>query len=517
MQCEITNRDNVRILAIEDEDLLREYVCDFLDDIGFETLQASNGREGLEMIRSEKPDLVLTDLRMPEMNGLDVLSTIQSEFPELPVIVISGTGTLSDVIQSMKYGAWDYILKPVHDYNILELSVNRVLERKRLLDENKKYREHLEEEVVKRTEELIKSTQSFKTLFNFAGDAIFIHDLQGTIIDFNQQAMDCSGYPRQELRNMNMEQLFIPEESGTFKENLKKLHVMSRAMYESVHLHRNGKTVPVEVHACMITMDDATPRILAICRDISERKNAEEERKQLEKQIVTSQKMESLGALASGIAHDFNNILAALNGYTILLRSKLQSGSGESLYLEKINDIITMGQNVTRRITTFIRKEKEELSKVNIHHVLSDIESLLRPNCHGISISLDLQAQEPDVLGDETQLQNMFLNLGINARDAMPSGGKLVFSTCNMSMPDMVSGEKVLGIRVTDTGTGMSKETVSRIFDPLFTTKERGKGTGLGLTSVLYCVKNLHGRIDVESTLGQGTVFQILFPVLRVQ
>ena len=112
-------RKNTRILTIEDEDLLREYVCDYLEDIGFETLQADNGRRGLEMIRSEIPDLVLTDLRMPEMNGLDVLAAMQKEFPEMPVVVISGTGTLNDVVQTMKLGAWDYILKPIHDYSIL--------------------------------------------------------------------------------------------------------------------------------------------------------------------------------------------------------------------------------------------------------------------------------------------------------------------------------------------------------------------------------------------------------------
>ncbi|NLG16948.1 MAG: response regulator [Fibrobacter sp.] len=507
----LESRKNIRILAIEDEELIREYVCDFLEDIGFTTLQAPDGRRGLEIIRSEHPDLVFTDLRMPEMNGLDLLAVVQKEFPELPVIVISGTGTLADVVQSMKNGAWDYILKPIHDYSVLELSISRTLERKKLLQENHRYNEHLEEEVVKRTEELVKSTSRFKTLFNFVADAIFIHDLSGNIIDINQKAVDSSGYSYEQLLGMKMQKLFANGEVETFTNSLRNISADSGTMYESLHIKQDGTEVPVEVNACMIVMD-SSPQILSVCRNISERKRAEEERRQLEKQIYTAQKMESLGLLASGIAHDFNNILAALHGYTTLLRQKVESGGTESEYLYKINAIVLMGQNLTRRITTFIRKEEEELESIDIHKVLSDTETLMRPNCRDVDVSLDLKASVSFVLGDENQLQNAFLNLGINARDAMLSGGKLKFSTINEL--DEKSGDLMVCIRVTDTGTGMSKETMAKIFDPLFTTKDREKGTGLGLTSVLYCVNNLHGSIDVESELGQGTEFIVKLPAL---
>jgi PAS domain S-box-containing protein len=303
----VEKHEDIRILTIEDEDLIREYVCDYLEDMGFLTLQASNGREGVEKIRTEKPDLVLTDLRMPEMNGLDVLSIMQNEFSSIPVIVISGTGSLSDVIQSLKFGAWDYILKPIHDYSILELSVNRVLERKRLIDENARYREHLEEEVVKRTLELEKSIQKFKMLFNLAGDAIFIHEPDGKIIDMNEQAVLYLGFTREQLSNMKMEELFTKSDAIDFKHEMEKLLDKQKIMYETVHKNSRGEFVPVEVNACLITMEQS-PVILSVCRDISERKKAEEEKKKLEKQIVTAQKMECMGMLASGIAHDFNNM-----------------------------------------------------------------------------------------------------------------------------------------------------------------------------------------------------------------
>ena len=515
MQFDIPEYKNkIRILTIEDEELLREYICDFLEDLGFTTLQASNGRIGIELFRKEKPDLVLTDLRMPEMNGLDVLAVMQKEFPETPVIVISGTGSLNDVVQTLKFGAWDYILKPIYDCNILEMAINRVLERKHLIMENRRYKEHLEEEVAKRTDELVKSTQRFKTLFNLAGDGIFIHDLQGKIVDFNQQAIEYSGYSGDQLLQMTMQQIFHPSEAAKVAHSFQVLPEKLKIMFESQHQHQNLTSIPVEVNASVITMD-SSPQVLAICRDITERKKAQDEREQMEKQIMTAQKMESIGLLASGIAHDFNNVLFALTGYTTLLHNKMRHGSRESEYIEKINEIINMGQTITNRITTFIRKEKEELVEVDIHKTLLDTEALLRPNCRNIEVKLDLKADQHLILGDEGQLQNAFLNLGINARDAMPSGGMLLFATNLTSGVDEHSETPHLCISVTDTGVGMNKDTLAKIYDPLFTTKERGKGTGLGLTSVMYCIKNLHGKIEAQSTVGQGTTFRIYLPLVN--
>lgn len=505
-------RKNIRILTIEDEDLLREYVCDYLEDIGFITLQADNGRRGLELIRSEIPDLVLTDLRMPEMNGLDVLAIMQKEFPEMPVIVISGTGTLNDVVQTLKFGAWDYILKPIHDYSILELSVNRVLERKRLLEENKRYRKHLEEEVAIRTQDLIKSTFKFKTLFNLAADAVFIHDPWGNIIDVNQKAIRYSGRDRGQLLKLNIFDLFTEIEQDILSKYMADLNQGKQILFESSLISGDSAVIPVEVSASLITMDQ-TPQIMAVVRNITERKKAEEERRELEKQIVAAQKMELLGLLASGVAHDFNNVLSSLIGYTVLLRSKMKQGSAEEEYLKKINDIIAMGQNIARRVTTFVKKGKDELKKVDLHKVLGDTEAMLLPNCRKIGIELQLQAAEYHIMGDESQLQNVFLNLGINARDAMPQGGILRFTTTNISSSENGKDTEEICIEVHDTGIGMDQQTLAKIFDPLFTTKEGGKGTGLGLTSVQYCIKNLHGKIDVQSIPGKGTSFQIRFPI----
>jgi two-component system, cell cycle sensor histidine kinase and response regulator CckA len=313
---------------------------------------------------------------------------------------------------------------------------------------------------------------------------------------------------------MTIQELISSSELNQFMKYSKQITANTQMMFETVLQLKSNLSIPIEVNACIITVEEK-PQILAVCRNISERKKAEEERKRFEKQLITAQKMESLGLLASGIAHDFNNILAALNGYAMLLNSEKAAGNEEIEYLQKINEIVQMGQNLTKRITNFIRKEKEELVIVDIHKVLSDTETLLRTSCREVKLCLDLNAEDAEVLGDETQLQNTFLNLGINALDAMPDGGTLLFTTSNKSSPDRQKDEKEICITVGDTGIGMEPETLYRIFDPLYTTKERDKGTGLGLTSVLYCINNLHGKIDVESVPGRGTTFSIYLPLVR--
>jgi hypothetical protein len=224
--------------------------------------------------------------------------------------------------------------------------------------------------------------------------------------------------------------------------------------------------------------------------------------------------MELVGLLAGGIAHDFNNVLTALTGYISLLQSSLSDSGQTATYVQKIGDIAAKGEALTGRLMSFIRKKRDELAPVDVHKALKETESLLRPNSPLIKISLALEAGRSLVLGDESQLQSAFLNLGLNARDAMPEGGKLVFRTYN---DDGGQGSDKSGgyiyIEVADTGSGIDGKNIKKIFEPLFTTKAPGEGTGLGLSGVQYCVNNLHGTIDVESEVGKGTTFKISFPL----
>jgi len=509
-----SDKKHIKILVIEDEEFLRECTCDFLELTGFSVISADNGREGIELFGQHKPDVVLTDIRMPEMDGFEVLAFLQNYSPQTPAIVFSGTSSIDDVVQSIKLGAWDYILKPVNDYNVLEMAIARAVERRHLIDENKRYREYLEDEVIKRTDELLASTAQFKTLFNFAGDIIFIHDGEGRIIDCNEQAFKFTGCSREELLEMTMEQLVFKEDAALFSQNMAKLSQESSVIYELRLAGRDGIAAIFELNAATVDLGGSR-QIFVICRDITERRRMELEREELRKQVVSAQKMELVGLLASGIAHDFNNVLSALTGYTYLLQKKADGNDAVSGYIDKITEITAMGQSLTRRLTSFVKKEKEELTPVDIHKVIKDAELLLRPNCKFHDIVFDFGALNVFVKSDESALQNVFLNIGLNARDAMPEGGQLTFKTYNVDKCDDAKnkGFGFIRIDVSDTGTGVNEETVKKLFDPLFTTKDSGHGRGLGLTSVLYCVQNLHGHIDVESTPGKGTTFKITLPL----
>jgi len=510
------DRSQIRVLVIEDEVYLRECISDFLELVGFSAIQAANGREGIELFGRHEPDVIITDIRMPEMDGFDILKFIQNYSADTPVIVVSGTNSLDDVAQCIKLGAWDYIIKPVYDYGVVEMSIMRVLEKKQLVEENKRYREYLEEEVIKRSDELLSSTVRFKTLFNLAGDVLFIHDRDGKIIDCNEMAFRHTGYSRKQLLEMNIRDLIVKEDIPLFTQIMARLPHKNSLMYDLRYALRSGATAVMEQHATMITTE-ASPLVFVISRDISERRRMEQERDDLKKQILSAQKMELVGLLAGGIAHDFNNVLTALTGYASLLQTELaNSGGPAATYADKVAGIAAKGEALTGRLMSFIRRKRDELVPVDIHKALGETESLLRPNSKQVKITLELGAEDFFVLGDESQIQSAFLNLGLNARDAMPDGGRLTFKTFNETGHLGTEGRKGRGfirIDVIDTGTGINKDIIKKIFEPLFTTKAPGEGTGLGLPGVLYCVKNLHGYIDVESEVGKGTTFKITLPL----
>ncbi len=509
------DRNQIRILVIEDEDYARECISDFLELVGFSAVQAKNGREGVELFGKHEPSVVITDIRMPEMDGFDILKFVQAYSAETPVIVISGTNSLDDVAQCLKLGAWDYIVKPVYDYGVLEMSVLRALEKKQLLEENRRYREYLEEEVIKRSDELLSSAVRFKTLFNLAGDVLFIHDRDGKIIDCNEAAFQHTGYSRKQLLEMNIRGLILPDDAGAFEHAMARLPRTSNMMYELRFAHKSGAVSVMELHATMITAE-ADPLVFVICRDVSERRRMEQEREELKAQIEAAHRVELAGMLASGIAHDFNNVLTALTGYATLLQADaVKLDTPAAVYAEKITEIAAKAQGLTARLMSFIRKKREELVPVDVHKMLSETEQLLRPNAGMIRIDLDLDAGKSVVLGDESQLQSVFLNLGLNARDAMRGGGVLTFRTRN---EERCAGSERKGcgfirIDVIDTGTGIEEKFIGKIFEPLFTTKPNGAGTGIGLSSVLYCVKNLHGSIEVDSKAGAGTTFKVSLPL----
>ncbi len=375
--------------------------------------------------------------------------------------------------------------------------------------------------------QLLESEARFRTLFEQAGDAIFVSDFQGNLVDVNQAAQESLGYSREELLTLRIQDV-DPQAPG--QEVLQDFWLQQflggqhASTFASVHRRKDGSTFPVELRASF-TVHKGQRLILGLARDISERIEAEEERKRLEGQLLHAQKMEAVGTLAGGIAHEFNNILAAIMGYTEL--SLLQYNRGGIIppeYLEEILASSKRAAKLVKSILAFSRKaESVEFRDFDINTELDHAITLLEKTLpREISIEKDLSPDVGLIRGDAGQFEQVLLNLGTNAKHAMPTGGRLTIKTEQVSIrrdrpplfPGMKPGEYVL-LTVSDSGYGMDAATLKQIFDPFFTTKGLGVGTGLGLAMVYGIIKGHHGYIDCRSAPNEGATFEIFLPVAK--
>ncbi len=319
-----------------------------------------------------------------------------------------------------------------------------------------------------------------------------------------------------EIIGLPVESLCVPEERAL----LRKL-AMDRASglqapshYEATGLTRDGKRLNLSIWVTLIDFDGG-PATLGFVVDVSKEKS-------LSLQLIQAQKMESLGALAGGIAHDFNNILQVVIGYSELMISSRQVNEQSVKDLKKINQAAKSGSELAKRLLAFSRKVEINTRPLNLNDQVEKLKGMLdRTIPKMIEIKLNLQADPSMVNADATQIDQVLLNLAVNARDAMPNGGKLTIETTNVALDEeecrlhvgLKPGDCVL-LTVSDTGAGMDPQTLERIFEPFFTTKGEGKGTGLGLSIVYGVVKQHNGFIMCSSEPGIGTIFKIYLPVL---
>ncbi|MBW2645958.1 MAG: PAS domain S-box protein [Deltaproteobacteria bacterium] len=258
--------------------------------------------------------------------------------------------------------------------------------------------------------------------------------------------------------------------------------------------------------------------VVEFVRDITDRKQAEEEKRKLEIQLRQSQKMEAIGTLAGGIAHDFNNLLMGIQGHTSLALLHTDPDHPHFTHLKGIEDMVQRGSNLTRQLLGFARQGKYEVKPTDLNELIEKSSKMFGQTKKEIRIHRKYQKEIWAVEVDRGQIEQVLLNLYVNAWQAMPRGGNLYISTSNVVIGktsgrafDVEPGDYVL-FTVTDTGTGMDRKTIERIFDPFFTTKEIGQGTGLGLASAYGIVKAHGGHITIESEQGRGTTVGIYLP-----
>jgi two-component system, cell cycle sensor histidine kinase and response regulator CckA len=363
-------------------------------------------------------------------------------------------------------------------------------------------------------QELSKSEQRYRDMVENAYDIIYSHDLEGNYTSMNKAGERITGYTHEEALKLNLTQTVAPECLEKARQMLRsKLAGENITAYDLVILAKDGRRIAVEVNTRVILEDGVPVGVQGIARDVTERK-------QLEEQLRQAQKMEAVGRLAGGIAHDFNNLLTAITGYSELTLKGLQP---EGLLRHNIEEIKRAGDraaSLTRQLLAFSRKQVLQPKVLDLNEVVLDMEKMLRRLIgEDIELRTGLASGLGRVKADPGQIEQVIMNLAINARDAMPQGGSLIIETENVYLDSDYAASHIavkpgayVMLAVSDTGSGMDETTQSRIFEPFFTTKEIGKGTGLGLSMVYGIVKQSGGNIWVYSEVGRGTSFKIYLP-----
>ena len=603
---------------------------------GARVVTALSGLAGLESARQERPDLILLDVKMPDLDGFELARRLRQDavLATVPILMLSGSVTdVQDRITGLEAGAESFLVKPFEPLEVVA-QARALLRIGRDEEALRSHYAQLEQELERRTQKLRESEHKFRMLFEHSPDAVLVEDELGIVRDANLAACQLHEMSREQLVGAHVSALVPPRELEQVQHDFNNWFHTGMHQYAGFSRTASGRVVPVEIRARKIEYD-GRPAMLLHVRDLNERQAMEKERDRLilaveqlaeaiiitdaqgaieyvnrafeqitgfsrtealgrqpglvrsgqhdasfyeqmwatlkrgevwigrvinkrkdgrlfraeltispvrdvqgqlinfvavtrditrevdlETQLHQVQKMDSIGRLAGGVAHDFNNLLTSIMGFAHIVLDGLPK---ELPLRQDVQEIIFAAERatlLTRQLMAFSRKQVTQLQALNLNTVLSEMENLLRRT---LGEDLDLRMElDPDLglcQGDPMQMQQIALNLAVNARDAMPRGGHLEIRTRSVELDAAFCQSRVgilpgryIWLNVRDDGCGMSAEQRSHIFEPFFTTKEKGHGTGLGLSVVYAIVQQAHGYIEFQSELGRGTEFTIYFP-----
>jgi PAS domain S-box-containing protein len=496
MQSEI-NGDFLKtltVLYVEDDPDAREQLGRFLQRRIGTLITAQNGAAGLDAFGNQRPDIVITDIQMPVMDGLTMSSEIRKLDASIPIIVVTAFEQTDYLMRSIEIGMDKYVAKPVDPDRLvtaLQACAARLYSEKKL--------------------------RLAARVFDSSQEAIIITDADHIIISVNRAFTEVTGYSAAEALGGNPIRLLSSgKQNQAFYDTMfGEIAIRGYWRGELWNRRKNGQIYPEWLS--MTTLTDGQGRIthyIGMFSDISDRKLMEE-------QLRQSQKMEAIGQLAGGVAHDFNNILMVITGYCDMLKMNLEYDAPHHIEIDQISKAANRAAALTSGLLTFSRKQIMNLQKNDLNQIISDAGKFLR-RIIGEDIRLITTFKEKNlvVCVDGGQIAQMLMNLATNARDAMEKGGILAIETSIQELDDLFiqaygygSPGRYAQITVSDTGMGMDEKTRLKIFEPFFTTKVAGKGTGLGMAIVYGIIKQHNGYINVYSEPEKGTTYRIYLPV----
>ena len=471
------------------------------EGVSFEVEKESNWQAALSRLVSGAPDsslphAILWELSASDEADLASLRNSASLQRCVPFVLLISRNQEQLGKTVLEAGSSEYLVSETLNKDLLQRTLRYAVERNRA------------ETSVRQCE------KRFEDLFENTKDILFTMDLEGNVTSVNKAAEEVMGWPRNEALQKNIKGLVAPEHAVLCGEVMRRI-VSGEPLqhFEIAMLRKDGRKVLLEASARLIRSNGNKDCVQGIARDVTERR-------QLENMVRQSQKLEAIGRLSGGLAHDFNNLLCVINGHTELLTEALQPGDPSIRSVTQIRKAADSAAALTRQLLAFSRRQVFHPQVVDLNAIVTETERLLnRLIDEHIEFHTALDPALGRVMVDPVQVEQVIINLVLNARDAMPKGGKLTIETSNLDLEEdhdskfsQIPAGKYVVLALTDTGCGMSEETQSRIFEPFYTTKEMGKGTGLGLATVYGIVKQSGGFIWVYSEESRGTTFKVYLP-----
>ncbi|MQA99134.1 MAG: response regulator [Actinobacteria bacterium] len=521
-----------KVVVVEDSPTQAMRLRADLESHGFDVRVTQSGREALETSRRERPDVILSDVLMPDMDGFRLCREIQvdAELFSIPVVLRTVAFVDEEDRQfALACGARAYVAKDVENGELASL-LRRVAKGRpakngtKILEEQvfqDRYGERLLQRLVHEVAEVERSNESLEQMqqqlqgiLDNSPMLIYVKDLDGRYILTNRHAQWILGLDPDEVIGRTDEDLAGSDLGLSLRAHDE--HVVDRGTpinFEESFVHDDGAHTYLSTKFPLRDSNDSIYAICAISMDITERKR-------LEESLRRSQKLEAVGRLAGGIAHDFNNLLSIIQNYAVFASEDLADTDPRKDDIQEISAAAERGASLVRQLVTFSRDDFAASEPLQVNAVIEPMANLLRASGgKAVEIEMDLEPDLRLTAINTSHLEQILLNLVINARDAMPDGGRITVASSDVDLdqPTEVAGRLLPGgsyvrISVSDTGTGMSASTMEQIFDPFFTTKPEGKGTGLGLATVQGIVEGAGGYITVDSGLGRGTTFHIYLP-----